>query len=173
MLIKALVVVFLLYLLYQDIRYRSVYWISFPVLLFLMITLGFQNLKAVDLFHNSLVNSGFLLIQLFILTVWFSIKQGSIVNITHSLIGWGDVLFLLSITCYLSPLNYLAFYMISLLVILSLILVFAGSEKKGLKVPLAGFQSLLLIVFLITDWTSNRVNLSSDNWLLSRLNLWI
>ena len=172
MLIKALVVTFLLYLLYQDIRYRSIYWICFPVLLFLMIILGFQEIKVFDIIQNSIFNAGFLLIQLLLLTLYFSIKQGRLVNITDGLIGWGDVLFLFSISCYLSPINYIAFYMLSLLVILSIIIICAASKKENLKIPLAGLQALLLVVFLVVDWTNTRINIHSDNWLLTLLNLW-
>lgn len=170
MLVKALVIIFLLYLLYQDIRYRLIYWICFPVLLFLMIILGFQEMKAFDIVSNSVFNSGFLLLQLFMLTIYFSIKQGRLVNITDGLIGWGDVLFLFAITCYFSPINYIAFYMLSLLVILSFIIVCTGSKKENLKIPLAGLQALLLIGFLIVDWTSTLINVQSDNWLLTLLN---
>jgi hypothetical protein len=114
-----------------------------------------------------LLNSGFLVLQMVIVSAWFSFKQKKWVNVTAELLGWGDILLLLSLVFYLSFLNYLFFYIASLLIILPLWIAWQFiSNKKDTQVPLAGLQSLVMGFCLMADWWFSHVNITDDYWLL-------
>jgi hypothetical protein len=108
----------------------------------------------------------FIGLQLAILTIYFSLKNRRVVNITHQLLGWGDILFFLAAAFYLSVLNFVFFYVGSLIVVLFCWLLWQLiSVKGGRYIPLAGFQSILLIMFLIADWYCFHFDVTNDNWL--------
>jgi hypothetical protein len=159
----------------QDFLYRGVYWFLFPVLVTALIFLHFlQHTYFSPLWQPLLLNIGFILVQLLLLTGYLSLKRRKLVNITAGLLGWGDVLFLLSIAFYLSFLNYVFFYTASLPIVLFFWLVWQLlSKNKNLHIPLAGFQSLLFIVFLASDWWYFHINIANDNWLLNCLQPWM
>ena len=168
MLIKGIIVSLLLFLFYQDMRYRAIYWVCFPLLLVLIIILQHTDINTLLLQGG--INTGFLLLQLFILSLYFSLKQRRLVNITRQHLGWGDVLFLMMIAFYFSPLNYLVFYISSLLMVLIVILLIRLRTSE-LKIPLAGMQAFIFSAFLLTDWSSAYIDLASDTWILNMLNL--
>ena len=152
----------------QDIRSRSVYWTLFPILVTLFILLHFLRHHLFgEIWQHVLINSTFLIIQFLIVSVYFSIKNKHWVNITDGLLGWGDILLLLSLTFYLSALNFLLFYISSLIVSLLIWLFWqALSKEKNKHIPLAGFQALIFTVFLAGDWWFKSFDLTNDSWLL-------
>ena len=167
--IKLLILFTLVLIFIQDIKSRSVYWFLFPVLIILFILLNIQQQQ--HLFSESgqpvLINMGFLSLQFILVSLYFSIKNRKWVIITSNLLGWGDILFLLSIAFYLSVLNFLFFYVISLsLVLMSWLLWQLVSKEKSKQIPLAGLQALIFTVFLASDWWLRSVDLTNDTWLL-------
>lgn len=172
MVLQVLIVAVLLFIFYQDMRYRAVYWIVFPLLLLLMIVVVVKNQTIQDLFISSSYNIGFLLAQLVLLFVYFSVKERRLVNITSGYLGWGDILFLLCIAFYLSPFNYLIFYIASLLVVLcfSLIIYYLKPAKES-KIPLAGLQAIMFSLLFLADWRIDNFNMTNDHWLLNYLAL--
>ncbi len=170
MLLQIGIIACLLFLFYQDLRYRAVYWLIFPVLVLLLVAFTLTKSISGSFLLNSGLNLGFVFVQLLLLSLYFSIRNKRWVDITREYLGWGDVLFLICIAFYLSPLNYLLFYICSLLLVL---LVSAASIwKRGAgeyKIPLAGLQALLFAVLVFTDWNTNQLNLQSDDWLITHL----
>lgn len=166
--IQIIILALLLVVFIQDITYRSVYWIIFPLLVILFVSLRLAHQTVAEISQSSLANSGFLLIQLFFVSLYFSLKKRSWVNITHELLGWGDILFLFTAACYLSILNFLFFYIISLIGVLLFWLIWQlVVNDKNRNIPLAGMQALVLILFLITDWWFIHYNLIVDSRLLN------
>lgn len=151
---------------------RSVYWLLFPLLAILLTCLYFLSGNGIkELEQSVFINLGFLLFQLVLLTIYFSLKQKRPVNVTVQLLGLGDILFLCSIAFYLSVLNFLFFYISSLLgVLIVWMIVQLFSSKKNSQIPLAGFQAILLGVFLAGDWCWLHLNLTDDTWLLNLIN---
>ena len=167
MLIKLGIVTSLFVLFYQDMRYRAVYWVLFPVLLLLYLALTFQHFGFDAFLVSSSSNIIFLLSQFFMLTLYFSLKQRRWVNITAKYLGWGDILFLLTLGFYLSPLNYLMFYVLSLIVVLLVTLLLAKvTGRVSLQIPLAGLQSVMFAFLFVADWSSKVMNLQSDDWII-------
>jgi hypothetical protein len=141
----------------------------FPLLAVLLAGVHFLlNRSIVDVGLSLFINLGFLILQLVLLTVYFSIKGKKLINITVQLFGLGDVLFLFSIAFYLSVLNFLFFYITSLaFILLAWVLVQSFSSSKSKQIPLAGLQAILFSVFLSGDWFWLHLNATNDAWLLN------
>lgn len=152
----------------QDLKDRSVHWLLFPLLTATLFLIRSRvNVNVIDILQLSFVNLGFLVLQLAILTVYFSLKNRQWINIADHLLGWGDILFLVSIAFYLSTLNYLFFYITSLSATLVIWLSWqALATKKNKFIPLAGLQCLIFILFLASDWWFKFFDLTNDAWLL-------
>ena len=170
--LEVIIIAVLLFIFYQDILYRAVYWIVFPLLLPLMIVVAVKGHTIQDVIISSSYNIGFLLVQLILLFVYFSVKERRLVNITCGYLGWGDILFLLCIAFYLSPFNYLIFYIASLIVVLcfSLTLSYLKSTKES-KIPLAGLQAIMFSLLFLADWRMDIFNMTNDDWVLNYLAL--
>lgn len=157
----------LVFIFYQDLRYKAVYWICFPILALLLFSLKFWETG----FLNTIIDAGygllFLLIQLLVLWGYFSIKHRRAVDITNDHLGWGDILFLVVLTLYLSPGNYILFYISSLFLVLIYALCTAYLQKKhaGKHIPLAGLQAFLFAMIIITHPLIPAVTLYNDNWI--------
>jgi hypothetical protein len=166
--IRVLILLVLLAIFFQDASARSVYWIVFPFLTILFIvTKILQHHDWQGCWQPVVINLGFLMIQFLMVTAWFSVKNGHWINVTTQLLGWGDVLFLLSIAFYLSALNFICFYLSSLIGILLFWLIFHAIKKnKSKQIPLAGLQALLFSVFLASDWWCTHINVTKDYWLI-------
>ncbi|MEN0057115.1 MAG: hypothetical protein AAGC65_25785 [Mucilaginibacter sp.] len=152
----------------QDMRSRAVYWLLFPVLILLFIAERSLQLSFTALLGPTLINISFLSAQLFLLWFWFSFRRKQSVDLTGQLLGLGDILFLVSIAFCFSILNFIIFYVISLLLIAIgwlLWQTFLKEENKFL--PLAGLQAFLLMLCLIADWLSSVINLTDDQWVLN------
>jgi len=151
----------------QDFKSQSVYWFWFPFLAVAFAGMHWVRFhQLADYWQPVTFNLLFVSLQLVVLTIYFSLKNGRVVNITHQLLGWGDILFFLAVAFYLSVLNFVFFYVASLIVVLFCWLLWRLiSVKEGHNIPLAGFQSILLIMFLIADWCCFHLDVTDDNWL--------
>lgn len=154
---------------FQDVKSRSVYWILFPVLTGLLLLLHFfQSNGLVWSWQSVAFNSTFFLGQLVLVTVYFSIRNKKLINVTNELLGIGDVLFILCIAFYLSIFNFLFFYIASLIAVLLFWLLWQSvSREKHKHIPLAGLQALLFTGFLLCDWMLKIINLTDDTWILN------
>lgn len=168
LLLQIFTIAVLLTVFVQDISSRSVYWILFPLLATLFINLRLlAHQPEAEIWHPALINCGFLLVQLLLVSAYFSLKKGYWVNITTQLLGWGDILLLICTALYLSVINFLFFYVFSLVVSLSFWLIWQLLvNKKSKEIPLAGLQAFIFTVFLASDWWYLHHNLTDDNWLL-------
>lgn len=159
-------------ILLQDFHSRSVLWIFFPLLAMAGILLGHGEVGLGRVLLNGAVNFTILLVQLSLLFFFFFYRSGWKVKKLTEKIGAGDVLFLLSCCFFFSPLNFIAFYITSLLLSLALHFIFLRNRRysrNGSTVALAGWQAFsLLLVLLVVPATGL---LYSDDWLLNSL-LW-
>lgn len=163
--LKILILAMLIAVFIQDIKSRSVYWVSFPLLAVALSVLNFREHGKAGIVPTVFINLLLLAGQLLLISIYFSLKKGRWINITGNLLGWGDILFLISIAFYLSVLNFLFFYVSSLIIVLSVWLIWQLVEKNK-KIPLAGLQALFFAVFLASDWWLGLIDLTSDDWLL-------
>nr|WP_157247375.1 hypothetical protein [Pedobacter panaciterrae] len=112
----------------------------------------------------------FLTAQLFVLSIYFSARHKKIINITDNYLGWGDVLFLIAIPFYLSPVNYVLFYIVSLILVLLYAITTAKITTNNKHIPLAGLQAALLGIAMIIDYLNPQLALYDDGWLYFLIN---
>jgi hypothetical protein len=154
---------------FQDVKSRSVYWILFPALTGLLLLLQYAEKNNQSWSWQTVgFNIAFFVAQLVLVTIYFSIRNRKLINITAGLLGLGDVLFILSIAFYLSVFNFLFFYIASLIAVLVCWLVWqVAAPQKNKHIPLAGLQALLFAFFLLGDWWLGDWRLTDDTWLLN------
>ncbi len=158
----------LLVIAWQDHRARSVTWILFPLLAaggLLLNSAGAPPLLL--LLQNTGINVLFLMLQLALLQGWFWLRGWKL----SAAIGWGDIVFLLAAAFFFSPVNFIGFYISSLLLIVVFWLVrtsiVSGDQKT---IPLAGLQALCLLLLVIFSWSTS-YSLQNDGWLFKIIHL--
>jgi hypothetical protein len=168
--LSLLLIVLLLLIAFQDFTQRQVHWLLFPVLFLVIAGINFvQNLFLLS-FKEGTLNASFVIVQIFLATLYFSIKEKKPTNIFSSYFGLGDLLFLLSISIGMSVGNYVAFYVGSLLVTIAIfaMLIFAKRDVNY-QIPLAGTQSILFLLVYFSDFLLRKFSLHDDSMLLSLL----
>lgn len=167
MALKIVLILLLFSVFYQDIKYRAVYWVLFPILLILQFFIAVTYYSLQLVLVNGMYNLIFIAIQFLLITVYFSLKNKKLINITTNYLGWGDIIFLLVISFSFSPLNYLLFYITSLCLILIIsLMVSFKSKNQPFQIPLAGLQSAYLILFLLGGFFYKAIDLQNDDLLL-------
>jgi hypothetical protein len=158
----------LLSIAYQDFKDRAVYWFLF---LFLFMVLGILSIIKTGIEQtgmNLLLNSAFVTLQLLLATTYFSIKNCKLTNIFANYFGVGDLLFLFSVSAGFSFVNFIAFYIVSLLLtILLFIAVVIKQQNRAYQIPLAGAQALFYLLLLSVNTANNSFNLLNDSKILS------
>lgn len=164
--LQLIVLLSLAFIFYQDMRYRAVYWFCFPVLAIFLGVLKFNHTSfsmfVTDVGYGVL----FLILQLTLLSAYFSIKNRSLINITRSHLGWGDILFLIALTFYFSPINFVLFYVLSLITVLIFVIVKTViGEVEGIRhIPLAGLQAALFGLLLVSQVFFKDMSFYDDQW---------
>ena len=141
--------------LFQDLKERQISWLLIPLLLGFFGIQGLYQLSVNEFVHFTFLNIGFVVIQLFILTIYMSIKNRRFVNIINSYLGLGDVSFFVAIAAAFSPINFIAFYIIGLLFTLLFFVALKKVIKTNLtEIPLAGaLSAMMMVLILVNQWT--------------------
>ncbi len=145
MLIKIGIAIICLLIFWQDIRMRAIYWVLFP-LLFGLGWFGFQQTVTPN---ELLFSLSILIVLLLALTIYLSIKNGRIVNMTKGFFCWGDVLFLLSALPFFTAQNYLYFFTGGTIIVLLTHFITSLLTKKD-TIPYAGYMALILLFNVLT-----------------------
>lgn len=149
LILKILLIILLLSITYQDIKYRAVWWILFPLTLILQIFIALSIETPVVIINYFLINLIIVSIQLLVLFVYFYLKnrgRQEIRIILLSKLGLGDILFFVILAAAFSTYNFVIAFV--LLLILSLI-VAAFTFKKNRAIPLAGIMATGYALFLL------------------------
>lgn len=167
----AFIIIFLYLITIQDFRQRKISWILIPLLILFMVMSAAITNSLTQVFRFALFNSCFMIFQLVLLTLYFSIKKKKITNIINSNIGIGDILFFLVLCLAFSPLNFTIYYLSSLIITL---IGFTIYKKKIIgimkaEIPLAGAFAISLILCLGMKYFVP-ISLYQDNWFMQGLN---
>ena len=153
----------LLWLFWEDLKHRAVYWWLFALLVVCLSLNALQWASPQEWLIQSGCNLGFLVLQLILLTSYFSFKSGRLILLTSGWLGTGDIIFMACTSTAMGVLNFVLFHILSLIIVLAAALLFPSLRTRG--VPLAGLQGLLLAclfgILLCTNW-----NLYDQTWLL-------
>ncbi len=168
--LNILILPLLAVIVYQDFRFRAISWFTLPLL---FVAFAINSILSTDfnLFLRSfLFNIGFIVFQLFAVTAYFSIKNRAITNITSKHIGWGDILFFTVAAAIFTPVNFILFYLLTLITTLIIAVAYRLIKRDStITIPLAGAMALLLLVFYSFSNFSNAIDLHNDQFLLSAL----
>ena len=169
--IDGILVVSLGVVIYQDFKYRAVSWIVFPVLFVIAIFVALGKVGTIELLESSLINLGMLTLIFAGLTIYFSMKERVLINIINKQIGIADLLLLIVICLLFSPVNFIMYYVASLIVITMGSAVYLA-YKKDMKaeIPLAGAFSILLIACLLYAGITGNINFHDDGLVMELLN---
>lgn len=150
-LIKTVAVLILTVMGIQDFKFRAISWYLFPALALCLLLIN----PSFSL-YNCFVNFGFVALVFVLLTGWFSLKSGSLVNLTQKHLGIGDILFLLCLAFFFSPLNFFFFYLLSLLIVcIGTGFYLLAFKPETFTIPLAGLQGQVLTAVLLISWYLN------------------
>lgn len=164
MFIRFALVLVLLVMGIQDFRFRAISWYLFPTLA-VMLLLTNPSFS----WYSSFVNVGFIACVFILLTGWFSLRNGTLVNLTRQHLGIGDILFLLSLAFFFSPVNFFLFYLISLLLIaIGTGLYLVLYRPKDFSIPLAGLQGFVLTAVLMVSWIG-KIDISNGDFIVDLL----
>ncbi len=156
----------LVFIAWQDFKFRAVYWWLFVLLLSALAAAKWMQGDWQLLQHDFTINGIFLLAQIMFLHLYFSLKERKLINLFNGYFGLGDLFFLIAIAAYFSFFNYLLFYLSSLLIVIIFNIALSYTAKtRDQKIPLAGKQAILLCLLLIVDQFNPQVNFTQDAWL--------
>jgi len=156
----------LLMIVYQDYRFRAVSWIFFLLLALGGIGMGVVGQPIARMLTYMAFNLAFLGLQLLLLKGYFLLMRKGREPLINTKIGLGDILFLAAACLFFSPLNFIGFYILSLLFTLGVWFPTGGARKAS--IPLAGLQAFFLLMCLFAGWLW-KYPLTNDDWLLLKL----
>ncbi len=128
---------------YQDIRFRGVHWLVFPLILGGAIALNWDDLNATMLLYNA----GFLVFLLLGLTLYLSLKEQRLVNITKGYFSLGDILFLIAIIPLFTFQWFVIFFTFGTIITLVFHLI-ASMIKPQKTIPYAGYMAIVGIGYV-------------------------
>lgn len=138
-----LLVFLLVFISVQDIVSRSVYWLLFPLLFGISVFAAWGFLWL-----DCCLNILFVLFMLIALTIYVSIKEKRMINITKGYFCWGDILFLLSVTPLLSLHSYVFYFTAGTFLTLMIHLT-VNLFRSQKNVPYAGYMALVMALLLV------------------------
>ncbi|MGZ6519676.1 MAG: hypothetical protein ACXVED_18980, partial [Bacteroidia bacterium] len=129
-------------ILFQDLKQREISAILIPLLLTGFLLRGLHSEKIQMLLNGSLINIGFVLIQLFLLTIYFSVRNKKLLNIINTYLGLGDILFFIVSCAAFSPLNFILYHISAMIFSLAGVIIYSRISRKEIReIPLAGTMS--------------------------------
>lgn len=159
-----LILISLLAIAYQDFNSRSVYWWWFIVLFLGAITI--TTSKHPDGFNwtNILVNACLVILVSATAALYYFIRYtGRAFGKLKNSIGLGDFAMLPTLIVIFSPVNFLLFFIATILVGIIGSVITIAFKKKNTSIPLSGYWAVSLLVCMI-GLSFNSINLYNDSW---------
>ncbi len=165
-----IIVILLFSIAYMDLKERSVYLFLFVGLFAAIFIYTLLQSRWIAVLHQLLFNAGIVIVVTLFLLLFYLIKGETTGKVINRKLGAGDIVFWISITPLFSAVNFLLFFITSLLVTLLLVVcsLFYNRNKEVSVIPLAGYQSVILALVLLVNQGMFHHNLSTDIFLLGR-----
>ncbi|WP_299884429.1 hypothetical protein [uncultured Lacinutrix sp.] len=146
--VKWLLLATFLFVFFQDIKERKVYWFLFPIIGFCCGLLLVKKQMPEIVLYTITTNILFVVFLLIIVSMYSKFKLKTDFKNTF---GLGDVLFFFAIAFSFSSISFIILFVFAL--IFSLILHLFLKKKSTYKtVPLAGYMSLFFACIYTTHW---------------------
>lgn len=154
----------------QDFKHRAISWYILPIMFLAFLFKSFSLLSYHQVLKFALINLSFIIIQLIILTAYMSIKNKKVTNIINTYLGIGDVLFFITLTVAFSPVSFIAFYILSLMITLLFYIFYKIIFKNAsTQIPLAGGQSICFLIAMLCSLFTTEINFYNDDYLVGFL----
>ena len=161
--LTVITLIILAVIVYQDFKYFGISWILFPCVLISFISMVMINGNINTLLLNTGFNLGFLILLSGSVMLYVYIKEKGFKNISKY-IGSGDLLFLLMVSVLLSPVNFILFNLASFMIILLVSGTVRIFRKIPQRIPMAGFQALLLFIIILLSYILSDITLFDDTF---------
>jgi hypothetical protein len=132
---------------YQDLRFRSIHWVTIPLL---FAALVFHQLPNIEL-KSIALNLGFLGFLLGGLYLYLKIRKQGKINLLKDYFGLGDVLFLIALTPLIRFPFFVHFFTVGTLFTLfcfGISMLF----KKNALIPFAGYFAIYTCIYLLLSF---------------------
>lgn len=171
--LNSTVVVVLLILGFQDFSKRRISAILVLSVFLLLFLISEKTVNVADTLKFTFYNAIFFAVQLVLIFLFYLVKRRQFVNVINTYLGFGDILLILAICPAFSPVNFILFYLLGL--ILTLIVYFGLSlliNHQGREIPLAGVLSIALVIVIFLKYLKHDFNPFNDNYFLTILPSW-
>ncbi|UII80125.1 hypothetical protein [Flagellimonas sp. CMM7] len=128
---------------YQDMKMRLIH-VMLPIAIFVL-GVSMNWVFAEFAYLQWIWSLLFLVFNFAIVAIYFSVKNGKYTNPFDTLIGWGDVLFLIALIPLFSFGGYIRFFVLGMVFSLLLFGIMKTLYPKYRTIPLAGFLAIFLI----------------------------
>lgn len=130
---------------YQDCKDRAISVWTLPVIFGVALWYAITN----PFWEQTFLwfNLGFISIQLIGLTLYFSIKHRQWINITQQYLGWGDIWFFFALSPLFSPVQFVFFFIGSLIVTLLIVFLYNQLVRPIPTIPLAAAFSGTTLIY--------------------------
>jgi hypothetical protein len=130
---------------YYDYKYKAIPLITLIIAVLTSIIISLFKNGLSFAFYYAGLNTLLIILQVGITTLYISARNRKFINILHSYLGIGDIMFFLVIVSCFSPINFIVFLISSGLITL----VFFAFRNETKLIPLAGCQAICLCVVLL------------------------
>lgn len=135
----------LLFIFFQDLKHRAVYWFLFPLIFLLSLFLNRNEIMFSALGLNALI-LGVLMLGL---TLYLSLKFRKLTNPVKGFFALGDVLFLASVLPLFNTYSYLFYFTTGTCFVLLVHLTLQLFKKSRKEIPFAGYMAFYLVGILL------------------------
>ncbi|MGN7787298.1 prepilin peptidase [Niabella sp. 22666] len=143
--------IILLAIAYTDFKERAVpVYLFIGLLVICFITTVLQTDMATA-FLQLAINTGLIMLLLVALLIYYRLRQSSLKEVINQKLGIGDMAFWIAIAPLFSVVNFMLFFISSLLVVLLIMIVRIALKKRVALIPLAGYQAAVLVVIIIIN----------------------
>jgi hypothetical protein len=165
---EILLLLFLVLAIYQDFRYFGVHWIVFVVIFGLTVYIALGVMTLQDFMCIFLINMVIILVQGFMLIIYFTIKHKKLTFLLNRYLGSGDICLYIILCSSFSPANFILFFLASHMLTL-VIFGITNIRRQKKYIPLAGYLSFFVIIARIIFYTYDSLNLYDDSMILRKL----
>ncbi|MEM9024988.1 MAG: hypothetical protein AAGB22_14680 [Bacteroidota bacterium] len=152
-------------ILVQDLRFRAISWYWLPLLFGALLFQAFTHRNTELIVSDFMTNLVFIGIQLVVITLYFSVKEGRLTWVVNRFIGSGDLLFLVALSIGFAPFNFVLFTLLALVFsLLAFPVMMAVQRKRPATIPLAGLMSVPLMAGAVLMALNGPLNVFYEDW---------
>lgn len=152
----------------QDFRSRSISaWLLPAIMIGMLLPPCSTQEVQLLVYPNFLVNFSLLLFQFVCLWLFVSVRSRKWTNIINTQVGTGDILLLVCLTPFFSPLNFFVLFTFAIIfALVSALLMRALSKARSEHIPFAGLFAIpLILLCALRIVFPQHILFSSDEWL--------